>query len=310
MLKAISFSVLLLLLSRSSTSELLDCKCGEKIGSSRIGDAIKFGKESTPNSSPWFATLISRSTGRFFCGGTLINDRYVLSAAHCFDRQIASNVQVVLGHHSLRTGFRSTHDGVTYGVRRAIVPRTYSRIRTPVALKDDVLLLELDRPVRFTDKISPACLPDASMNKYESFTALGFGQTAFTRSANRLQEADFTELALDKCSDAFFLTIAERDRFRFRGQSITQIVEYYKRRYGKFVNEDHICIIAPGRPQTAPGDSGGSLIYTKSGKSYVVGLTSGGMMIREYNHIGFMARVTSYLDWIKTNTRNANYCRD
>lgn len=62
--------------------------CGEVNFRSRVvgygvfNFAKKFsGKETEPNVYPWMVRL--SYFGRFFCAGTLINDRYVLTAAHC-----------------------------------------------------------------------------------------------------------------------------------------------------------------------------------------------------------------------------------
>ena len=42
------------------------------------------GKEATPHSWPWQASL--RYNGRHICGASLLNQNWVLSAAHCVDQ--------------------------------------------------------------------------------------------------------------------------------------------------------------------------------------------------------------------------------
>lgn len=53
-----------------------NCRCGQK-GSNRIVGGVQTGV----NEWPWQAALMLRDSQ--FCGGSLINDRYVLTAAHC-----------------------------------------------------------------------------------------------------------------------------------------------------------------------------------------------------------------------------------
>ena len=51
--------------------------CGERNDATRIVG----GQAAGINEFPWMARL--SYFNRFYCGGTLINDRYVLTAAHC-----------------------------------------------------------------------------------------------------------------------------------------------------------------------------------------------------------------------------------
>ena len=57
------------------------------------------GVEAIPGDWPWQVSLTNN--GQHFCGGTLINKQWVLSASHCFMRR-PQNVVVDLGVHDRR----------------------------------------------------------------------------------------------------------------------------------------------------------------------------------------------------------------
>ena len=58
--------------------------CGERNDASRIVG----GQAAGVNEFPWMARL--SYFNRFYCGGMLINDRYVLTAAHCVKGLVCS----------------------------------------------------------------------------------------------------------------------------------------------------------------------------------------------------------------------------
>uniref|UniRef100_A0A8B9SVQ6 Transmembrane serine protease 6 n=1 Tax=Anas platyrhynchos TaxID=8839 RepID=A0A8B9SVQ6_ANAPL len=117
------------------------CDCGLQAPLSRIVG----GANSVEGEWPWQASLQVR--GRHICGGTLIADRWVVSAAHCFqDERLASPSiwTVYLGKYFQNT---SSH--------------------TEVSFKEDshdydVALLQLDHPVITSPFIQPICLPAPS----------------------------------------------------------------------------------------------------------------------------------------------------
>ncbi|KTF91051.1 hypothetical protein cypCar_00030711 [Cyprinus carpio] len=57
-------------------------------------DKIVGGYECTPHSQPWQVSLYS---GYHFCGGSLISEYWVVSAAHCY----MSRLEVRLGEHNI-----------------------------------------------------------------------------------------------------------------------------------------------------------------------------------------------------------------
>ena len=64
-------------------------------------DRIVGGKPADPNEWPWLAALMTPGEGQY-CGGTLISDTYVLTAAHCVFQYQPNEVKVKLGEYDFR----------------------------------------------------------------------------------------------------------------------------------------------------------------------------------------------------------------
>ena len=77
-----------------------DCLCG--IANETAGRIVG-GAPTLPNQYPWQVGLVFGSQNSPFCGGTLISDTYVMTAAHCTNGQSASQLKVLVGEHNLGT---------------------------------------------------------------------------------------------------------------------------------------------------------------------------------------------------------------
>lgn len=60
------------------------------------------GKETEANEYPWMVGLFRGN--RLYCGGALVSDRHVLTAAHCVHPFKKSEIKVYLGGHNISTG--------------------------------------------------------------------------------------------------------------------------------------------------------------------------------------------------------------
>lgn len=111
------------------------------------------GDVAVPNSWPWQVLLvISSRRSSFICGGTLIDNQWVLTAAHCAAGR-RETTYAYFGAHSL---YSPSADEVKVRGDQWFKHPSYSTR----SLANDVALVKLRSSLVYTDKISPACLPN------------------------------------------------------------------------------------------------------------------------------------------------------
>ncbi|GAB6027633.1 peptidase domain containing associated with muscle reproteinration 1 [Chamberlinius hualienensis] len=103
--------------------------------------------------------LDSKLKKRFFCGGSLINNKWIVTASHCLCEKESNEViskkglSLVLGKQ-LRDYTAKEPKAVEYPIKRLIIHPNYH----PKSFDSDIGLIELSKPVVFTDVIHPVCL--------------------------------------------------------------------------------------------------------------------------------------------------------
>lgn len=111
----------------------------------------------------WFTQL--SENGQVGCGGSLIADRWVVTAAHCTIESSISGFQVKIGGYTYcpDTG---CSDAVTRNVIRIINHPSYD----PTSSSSDISLLELDSPVT---SINPVCIRSQGFTNQDTFSEFG-----------------------------------------------------------------------------------------------------------------------------------------
>ncbi|KAL0274877.1 UNVERIFIED_CONTAM: hypothetical protein PYX00_002904 [Menopon gallinae] len=267
-------------LSGLTSKECKQCYCGIANQNTRIVG----GWMTKIHEYPWVVALARE--GRFFCAGTLINDRYIMTAAHCVKRRnknldwVKKEVRVILSEHNRK----NPDDTVTEirKVSKVIVHPNYGNN----ALDSDIALLKLDQTVKYRQGIRPACLPP----RRKSFT----GEWAVIAGWGTTSEQGSTSETL---REAYVQIMSWRQCVR-RGYGY----ETWK------ITENMLCAGDRG-VDSCQGDSGGPLMLRNQyGQMYPAGIISWGEGCARPYKPGVYTKVNNFLDWIIKNTEDACYC--
>ncbi|XP_037293538.1 collagenase-like [Manduca sexta] len=240
----------------------------EEIAQSRIVG----GSASSVGQFPYQAgLLITLPQGTAACGGSLLSNRRVLTAAHCWwdGQNQASRFLVVLGSNRLFSG------GVRLETRDIVMHGSWN----PNLVRNDIAMIRLPSNVGFNNNINVIALPSGSQLNLnfagERAIASGFGRTRDgVNGDGSLNHVTLDVIANNVCSRTFPLLI----------------------------QSSNICTSGANGRSTCHGDSGGPLAATRNNRPLLIGVTSFGHRDGcQRGHPAAFARVTFYDAWIRRN---------
>ncbi|EFX79603.1 chymotrypsin-like protein [Daphnia pulex] len=241
--------------------------CGQAKSASRIVG----GTEAVPNSLPWQVALFIDD--KYFCGGSLISNEWVMTAAHCADGAVFFNI--LLGSHNVRLAAADEPTRVEVTSFDYTVHPDWASLR----IRNDVALIKLPAPIEFTPEIQPICMAPSTEPDHvgDILHNSGWGKPSDAAAgiSPTLNEVYMPCMSNDECA-AYF---------------------------GNTIQPGNICTDTTGGHSACNGDSGGPLSYINGGVYNQVGIVSFGSSAGcEVGYPAAYTRVSYYADWISSVT--------
>ncbi|KFM04389.1 Suppressor of tumorigenicity 14 protein, partial [Aptenodytes forsteri] len=222
---------------------------------------------------PWQASLQMGAHGHV-CGASVISNRWLISAAHCFldsdsvRYSVPSGWRACMGLHTINE--KSNHVAMR-SIKRIIVHPLYDQ-----SISDyDVALLEMETPVFFSELVQPICLPSTSR-------VFVYGTVCYVTGWGAIKE------------NSHLAKMLQEARVRIINQSVCNKL------YDDLITSRMLCAgNLSGGIDACQGDSGGPLACTgKGNRWYLAGIVSWGEGCARRNRPGVYTKVTALYDWI------------
>merc|ERR1719499_2357773 len=152
----------------SNDRKVNTCGCAKPLGSNRIVGGKEVSKATKYPYQIWVQ-------GKGACGGSIINKRYILSAAHCFGKAGETNIKVNENNYVML----GSHDMMGMDSQFLMIEKIIMHPKYNTELGNDVAIIKVSSDIVFSDKVRPVCLATDKNKDYtgQLATVTGWGGT-------------------------------------------------------------------------------------------------------------------------------------
>lgn len=243
------------------------------------------GSEANRHEMPFIVSLTRR--GGHFCGATILNERWLLTAAHCICNGLNQfmkphHISGIVGLHSISEYQKNqfTSNSVEIDFQRIVVHDGYSCTK----IQDDIALLQMAKPLSLGSNVKPVCLASKSFLDNSLAVVSGWGWT------NEDLSEGIRSDALRKASVQIWNNKECESSFHEHGRTDYKILD--TQMCAGFKN---------GGVDSCWADSGGPLV---SNENFLVGVVSTGIGCARPGLPGIYTRVSNYINWISSIVNN------
>ncbi|XP_039271127.2 uncharacterized protein LOC120345645 isoform X3 [Styela clava] len=247
------------------------------------------GETAVKGSWPWMVQIEKIANGKYSltCGGTLICDRWVLTASHCFLAPGKGWVELDVRKYRLHIGKHHKDYNLldlATGMLANIVPQRIipHEDYDVTSQMNDIALIQLPNRIPLNKLIRPACVFNQSFDFYPSFVN---GESCISAGWG-------AETNIDIKTTTTIIRVLKQVKLYARRHSLCRdLFRHFD------INKMH-CVGGQKNVDTCPGDSGGPLMCKRGDRWYVDGIVSFGLQCGVQDEPGVYTRVAYYNSWI------------